>query len=667
MMIKEKIVGNSRAVLVLILAISLFYLPAGAQKLPPERHEVIVRLILVDVIVTDEKGNFVTDLTKGDFQVYEDGKLRPIHSIELITLKSQEEIVKEFPEGRLEEEIKSRKRIHVIFDCVNTDLVTLRRAKEKFLDVLLSLIREGFEIKIMEINSKQGLRILSDFTSEAGIVKDIVSRIKGSLEVLLLTKRKVLKREPEPEENTDYEPDELQWRNLLQKTLSYLLQVIGMIKEDPGRKSVLVMSSGFPEKQSHAYPPPFVEREGPPILKLFDPFDIIEKQEYTEVMDEIIRYANTHHISFYCLNPSIVESVESNYALSHLSEETGGAFFRGSNKFVAGEEVVKRDLNYYNIAYTPWSKKEDGKFHRLEVNVGRKGLKVRFREGYADYREEDIKKRDLAAAFFAPSFYQDIGFDCTITALPQRKNRYKFWGRLNLPLAQFRQAAVPPEKVTFLFGIKEMEEERVHIGEVGIDIKEDLDKEESYLFYHFGTTDVKIKPGRYEVSVVLTHEGDKTGAWEGWIEVPDLQKERASKIVNFLPGKLVEKKGGGIPFTLAEKEGALNLKKHLFVPLWTDRIERGNPLPVFIQVFTPGKERINEPEFYLGRESGQVAIQSELIEKEYNRRSGCYSLVCLLRTEEIPAGDYDLIFELADSSGEKLHKKLNIRVYPKDP
>ena len=659
--------GNSRAVLVSILAICLFYLPASAQKLPPERHEVIVRLILVDVIVTDEKGNFVTDLTKEDFEVYEDGRLRPIHSVELVALKTQEEILKELPAERLEEEIKSRKRIHVIFDCVNTDLVTLRRAKEKFIEVLLSLIKEGFEIKIMEINSKQGLRMLSDFTSEAGIVKDTVSRIEGSLEVLFLTKGKVkgkvLKREPEPEVNPEDELEALQWRNLLQKTISYLLHVIGMIKEEPGRKSVLLMSSGFPEKQSMVYPPPHAG----PTLKLFDPFDIIEKQEYTEVMDEIIRYANTHHISFYCIDPGIIESVESNYALSHLSEETGGAYFRGSNKFVAGEEVVKRDLTYYyNIAYTPLSKKEDGKFHHLEVNVRRKGLKVRFRQGYADYREEDIKKRDLAAAFFAPSFYQDIGFDCTITALPQRKNRFKFWGRLNLPLAQFRQAALPPEKVTFLFGIKEMEEERVHIGEMEIDIKEDLEKGESYLFYHFGTTDVKIKSGRYEVSVVLTHEGDRTGAWEGWIEVPDLEKERTSKIVNFLPGKLIENEGRGLPFTLAEKEGALNLKKHQFIPLWTDRIERGNPLPVFIQVFTPGKEVINEPEFYLARESGQFQIQSELIEKEYNRRSGCHSLVCLLRTEEIPSGDYDLIFTLADSSGEKVHKKLKISVYPKD-
>lgn len=650
--------GNSRSVLVSILAISL-YLIASSQQFPQEHHEVIVRLILVDVTVTNGKGNFVTDLTKEDFEVYEDGKLRPIHSVELITLITQKEIIKEFPGERLEEEIKSRKRIYVIFDCVNTDLVSLRRAKEKISDFLLSLIREGFEIKIMEINSKQGLRILSDFTSEAGIVKDTVSRIEGNLEVLFLTKAQELEFR---------ELEELQWRNLLQKTISYLLQVIGMIKEAPGRKSVLLMSSGFPEKQSNVYPPPFFGKKGTPILRLFDPFDIIEKQEYTEIMDEIIRYANTHHISFYCLDPSIVESAESNFALSQLSEETGGAYFRGSNKFVAGEEVVKRDLTYYyNIAYTPLSKKEDGKFHHLEVNVRRKGLKVRFRQGYADYREEDIKKRDLAAAFFAPSFYQDIGFDCTITALPQRKNLFKFWGRLNLPLAQFRQAAVPPEKVTFLFGIKEMEEERVHIGEMEIDIKEDLDKGESYLFYHFGTTDVKIKPGRYEVSVVLTHEGDRTGAWEGWIEVPDLQKERASKIVNFLPGKIIENKGRGLPFMLAEKEGALNLKKHQFVPLWTDRIEGGNPLPVFIQVFTPGKEIINEPEFYLARESGQFPIQSELIEKEYNRRSGCHSLVCLLRTEEIPSGDHDLILKLADSSGEKLYKKLKIRVYPKDP
>src|SRR5689334_9486878 len=36
------------------------------------------RLVLVDAVVTDKKGAYVSDLTQGDFRVSEDGKDQPI-------------------------------------------------------------------------------------------------------------------------------------------------------------------------------------------------------------------------------------------------------------------------------------------------------------------------------------------------------------------------------------------------------------------------------------------------------------------------------------------------------------------------------------------------------------------------------------------------------------
>lgn len=54
---------------------------------PDERHEVTVRLVLVDVIAVDRDGRFVTDLTEADFEVTEDGKKMDLASAELIELK----------------------------------------------------------------------------------------------------------------------------------------------------------------------------------------------------------------------------------------------------------------------------------------------------------------------------------------------------------------------------------------------------------------------------------------------------------------------------------------------------------------------------------------------------------------------------------------------------
>ena len=55
---------------------------------PVDSHMVIrsdTRLVLVDTVVTDKKGNYVRDLTQKDFKVYEDNKEQTISSFSFET------------------------------------------------------------------------------------------------------------------------------------------------------------------------------------------------------------------------------------------------------------------------------------------------------------------------------------------------------------------------------------------------------------------------------------------------------------------------------------------------------------------------------------------------------------------------------------------------------
>jgi len=66
--------------------LGLFLVPGWAAQQKSgggEKPDVRVRLVLVDAIVTKD-GHFVTDLTKDEVEIYEDGKKVPIHSFELI-------------------------------------------------------------------------------------------------------------------------------------------------------------------------------------------------------------------------------------------------------------------------------------------------------------------------------------------------------------------------------------------------------------------------------------------------------------------------------------------------------------------------------------------------------------------------------------------------------
>ena len=57
--------------------------PATPQQNPTFRVQ--VDLVTTDVLVRDDKGNFVPDLRKDDFEVYEDGVLQDISSMTVVT------------------------------------------------------------------------------------------------------------------------------------------------------------------------------------------------------------------------------------------------------------------------------------------------------------------------------------------------------------------------------------------------------------------------------------------------------------------------------------------------------------------------------------------------------------------------------------------------------
>src|SRR6188474_1085621 len=56
------------------------------QQAPGVTFQVEVNYVDVDVVVTDEQGQFVTGLTRNDFAVFEDGKPQKIDTFSLVDL-----------------------------------------------------------------------------------------------------------------------------------------------------------------------------------------------------------------------------------------------------------------------------------------------------------------------------------------------------------------------------------------------------------------------------------------------------------------------------------------------------------------------------------------------------------------------------------------------------
>jgi VWFA-related protein len=325
-----------------IIAIS--HLPGFQKKqrlFPPEKHKVEVRLIMVDIIVTKNR-EFVKDLAKEDFELFEDGIRIPINSFELVSFDKKELKLPETAEGKLY--VLPQNRIVVIFDAINSLRREIIKGSEKIIDELVSIAKLGNEVMVLQLRNKKGIEIIQPFTLNEELIKNSVEKAAGSIwrsDTVIDPSYKAQvgseSRAASPTETARREETDNPFENIyaediqridhmntelkrFEKTIGGILGACNMIKSLPGRKYMLLISAGIPDLR-----PPYMfpnilsgiltERLDDAYrnksfgriekIKIFDPFNILDKKALKDgagVITELIRFANAHNISIYSLD-----------------------------------------------------------------------------------------------------------------------------------------------------------------------------------------------------------------------------------------------------------------------------------------------------------------------------------------------------------------------------
>ncbi|NIO49743.1 MAG: VWA domain-containing protein [Candidatus Aminicenantes bacterium] len=166
-----------------ILSISFCFLYAfqKQQELQePLEHEVTVELVIVEVFVTDKKRNFVHNLTREDFEIYEDGKKVEIQYFAVVKpekkIEKEEamEVIEEREEPRRPEEMK----LVILFDNINTHRWYLYSQWPQIQEMFQTLSGNVEETMIMELNRRSGARMIQPFTSDQNLLSDVFSKFK---------------------------------------------------------------------------------------------------------------------------------------------------------------------------------------------------------------------------------------------------------------------------------------------------------------------------------------------------------------------------------------------------------------------------------------------------------------------------------------------------------
>ena len=394
------------------------------------------RVVLVDAVVTDKKGEYIRDLTAKNFHVFEDSNEQTITSFSLESESSK---------------VKQQNHYMVLFFDNTTmstgDQMQARLAAGKFIDAGSSPNRY-----MAVVNYGGTLQIAQNFTTDSERLKRAVSGVK-------------LPSVATGDQTIDVSSSGIPGLSgaemdfAVRSGLLALRSMVKTIASLPGRKTLVLLTSGFPVSPEQmpevtavinecnranvaVYP---VDVRGLVASLLPDTLDwdagfstrpLIQKVSFTPVITPAQHGGgggghsggspvggghsttpvspggkggstggntgrggggtsstnrNTNPYNQSRILPPVINNVSDSQQIMYmLANGTGGFVILNTNDLVSGMQKIANDQNqYYLLGYKP-EDSEEGKCHSLKVKVDRGGASVRARTGYCNVTPQDL-------------------------------------------------------------------------------------------------------------------------------------------------------------------------------------------------------------------------------------------------------------------------------------
>ncbi len=433
-----------RLVILIILAFSAFagLLPLLVRaQAPADTFQVEINYVDVDAFVTDAQGNFVSGLTKDDFELLEDGKPQKVDTFSLVDIPVQRADRFVFRDRPITPDVKSNRQpfagrlFVIVLDDLDTSLhrtTYVRKFARDFIEKRLG----ANDLAAVVFTS--GLNAGQDFTGDQQLLLAAVDKFLGRrilspmLDVLDTRYQREVTRASLSDEdlgNSRQLGDKLNDRttagadmershravtvlNTLKNVSDFLATVRGR------RKAVLFFSEGIDYPVTDVY----AAGSGSDVQRMtedaitaaaranvnyytLDPRGLIGiSEEFMQMQDTgIMADAPTEPTPLDARKDLMAQVRISLDSLRALAEQTGGYAATNANDLgPTFDRIVERSSHYYVLGYYPPTHPRDGRFHKIEVRVKRPGLNVTARKGYASPRgktpEERVRDEDARRA-----------------------------------------------------------------------------------------------------------------------------------------------------------------------------------------------------------------------------------------------------------------------------
>jgi VWFA-related protein len=400
---------------------------AQQQPAPSATFQVEVNFVDIDAVVTDEKGNFVGDLTKDDFQLLDDGKPQDISAFSLVDIPMPSASARPAAATASLIDVRSNAqpisgRLYVI---VLDDLNVAPLRSKVVVNAARELIERHFgPDDIAAITYTSGRTDgAQEFTSERAALLAAIDKFQGRKlrstvieradQYFQQTLKELEVNQPNPDDpdaptgpaqsgtirgpngysDITTDPDDFERGHRAQQVLGALKKLSEIMGGIRGRRKAIVM---FSEGIDYPILDVFDSRDASTILsdtrdaiasasKANVNFYTIDPRGLHTMGDETMELGGFPADPSYGINPQALDyerrlAVDS---LKVLAEQTGGFAAVESNDYSdAYDRIVRENSSYYVLGYYPPSNKRDGKFHKIEVKLKRPGLRVTARKGY---------------------------------------------------------------------------------------------------------------------------------------------------------------------------------------------------------------------------------------------------------------------------------------------
>jgi VWFA-related protein len=468
-----------RRLLTVVVSSALFIIPSLSGQnfgpLPPLTAHVDVNVVNVDVTVTDHDGKPVMNLTRGDFEVFEDGKLMSISNFSAIEHTVQKTTAARSAAVAQADTAQApvRRKLMILVDNNYLDKVERDRAMRTVEAYLQSPAFQG-EWALASIGHT--IQPIQQFTSDKALIRGAfqkmrqvpVSAINHIMDRSILSDRtrKSLDFATAYDygESVRFSSREQTFRNLM--TLRYTARAVADLAEsysaDEGKKFMILVTGGMENNTSYTS---------------YDKSSDVQMQqlrlEMAKIVDAMVREANAANFTIHVINAKTrgmqapQHNAENQSSGMNLSAQsllrgnwgndpidttdmdsmplsvalgTGGMYLPSANVTESIQRIDTQTSNFYSLGYTP-QHNGDRAYHSIKVKVKRRNVTVANRIGYYDLSSDDRLEETLHAR---------LTFDHALGSLPVQMSLGTPHTTSEHNIVVPVQAAIPMDKVTML-------------------------------------------------------------------------------------------------------------------------------------------------------------------------------------------------------------------------